>query len=263
MRSKTTLAAVVGIVGTAASAYGLQFDQNVAPRVIFGSGNANGAWTTDRAGEVELGLRGKLRFNASNLPENTFNSNGDGTYSFAPGSPTGGAGWVTASTPIWNFEWAINVDTEDPVSSSLDDYGYLLEIDFDPSQGTSYYSFDPINVTLADHAIGDNLTTSANKFVAANAGAYAFLISNYNVAQNSWNMEFFNSPVSSYAFNPLLDATYNFRLSAFIGSVLVAQTEIDIIVGQGGAAVPEAGTTLGLLGLAALGLGGLRRRASA
>ncbi|MFT5450479.1 MAG: hypothetical protein ACI9DC_005687, partial [Gammaproteobacteria bacterium] len=41
---------------------------------------------TDRVNGVELGLRGKLRHNATGAPENTFNSNADGTFSFAAGS---------------------------------------------------------------------------------------------------------------------------------------------------------------------------------
>ena len=73
--------------------------------MIFGSGNANGSFTVHRSNGLELGLRGKLRFNASNLPENTFNSNGDGTYTFKVGAPTGGAGWVSTTTPRWAFEW--------------------------------------------------------------------------------------------------------------------------------------------------------------
>lgn len=73
----------------AAGASALSFNQNVTPDVIYGSGNANGSWTVDRSNGVELGLRGKLRHNAAGAPENTFNSNGNGTYSFAAGvAPT-------------------------------------------------------------------------------------------------------------------------------------------------------------------------------
>jgi hypothetical protein len=60
--------------------YGVQrrvarvFDQNVAPEVIFGSGNANGSFTNNQTGSVELGLRAKVRYPT---PMNTFNSNGD------------------------------------------------------------------------------------------------------------------------------------------------------------------------------------------
>lgn len=84
----------------------IMYGQNVTTNVIFGSGNTNGGYTTDRANGVELGLRGKLRFNAANLPENTFNSNGDGTYSFDAGLPPSGFGFAPGftSTAVWNFE---------------------------------------------------------------------------------------------------------------------------------------------------------------
>ena len=67
----------------------IDYDQDVTNDVIFGSGNANGGFTTDCANGVELGLRAKLRHNAVGAPENTFNSNGDGTYTFQAGvAPT-------------------------------------------------------------------------------------------------------------------------------------------------------------------------------
>jgi len=82
---RTTLAAVaLGALSVSAAGAATLFDQNVTPDVIFGSGNANGAFTVDRAEGVELGMRGKLRYNLGGVPENTFNSNGDGSYSFDP-----------------------------------------------------------------------------------------------------------------------------------------------------------------------------------
>ena len=65
---------------------------NGTPDVIFGSGNANGSFTVASGGGVELGLRAKVRFNGSNLPENTFNYDGTKTYNFANGVP-GGSGF--------------------------------------------------------------------------------------------------------------------------------------------------------------------------
>lgn len=80
------------------AAAALLYDQNVTPTVIFGSGNLNGSFTRDRRNGVELGLRAKLRHNAAGRPENTFNSNGDGTYSFAAGvAPT-----KTSPTAVWS-----------------------------------------------------------------------------------------------------------------------------------------------------------------
>jgi hypothetical protein len=61
----------------------IAYDQNVTNNAIFGTGNGNGSYTVDTDNNVELGLRGKLRHNASGFPEDTFNSNSDGTYNFS------------------------------------------------------------------------------------------------------------------------------------------------------------------------------------
>ena len=235
------------------AAQALLFDQNVTPDLIFGSGNANGSFTTDRANGVELGLRAKVRYDVSDdLPKNTFNSNGDGTYNHAAGAPAS-----NANRARWNFEWSINTDYLGMSGLMLDDLTYLIEMDFDPGLGTSYQSFDPINLPFADHSIGNNGTGNGAGQEAVDPGTYATLIANNNVAQQSWNLDFFDNPPF---FDPNADGVYTFVLTAFQGNQQLASTSIDVIVGAG-VAVPEA-ATLGLfgLGLAGLGFAGLRRR---
>ena len=130
--------------------------------VIFGSGNANGSYTIDRnqnAG-LELGLRGKLRFNASGNPENTFNSNGFtgpqgfSTYSFDTGVATG----QSSSTGVWNFEWSINTDFTGVSGQNLNAYTYQLGFDTDASLATNFVVRDVINApnlfVWEDHAFG-------------------------------------------------------------------------------------------------------------
>ena len=258
MRQNTILKSLlVGsalVAGSSAQAATLTYDQNVTPDVIFGSGNANGSFTVQRESGVELGLRGKLRHNALGAPENTFNSNSDGTYSFAAGvAPT-----QTSPTAVWSFEWSINTDFADSSGWDLNDLTYQLGIDSDPSQGTSYSVFDPINVTFADHSIGDNSTGNGGGAEAADAAAYALLIANNNVAQNSWKAHWFLT-----SFDPTVDGTYSFYLKAYDGTTLAASTEMTVIVGAGGAAVPEAGSSIALLGLAVTGLGMFARRRNA
>ena len=126
-------------------AMALFYNQNVTNAVIFGSGNNNGSFTVDRASGVELGLRGKLRFDENGYPQNVFNSNGDGTYTFSIGAAPGGASWVTSTTPIWSFEWSIN-SNYDGNGQFLNGFTYVLGIDFDPGIGiTNWLTFDPIN----------------------------------------------------------------------------------------------------------------------
>ncbi len=250
---------------SAGAASALTYDQDVTPDVIFGSGNANGGFTVDQANGVELGLRGKLRFDENNSPKNTYNSNGDGTYTFQNGNPPTGFGFAANSptTPIWNFEWSVNTDYDGSTSDSLNAFDYLLELDTDPGAGTNFVSpFDPINSPYADHAIGDNSTGNGAGVVAADDTGYATLIANNNVAQNSWSYEFFNSNPGdpTFGFNPNANGDYLIRLTAFEKgtTTVLASTEITI------SAVPvPAALPLLLAGLGGLGLAGRRKRKAA
>jgi len=250
MKMKDLALVVVAIATLTLStqAQALTFDQNVTPDVIFGSGNANGGFTVDQSGGVELGLRAKVRFP---VPMNVFNSNGDGTYSHLSGNDAG--------RPLWSFEWTVNTDYAGTTGVKLDDLTYTLRIDTNTSINKSFTTFDPIITAFADHAIGDNSTGNGGGTNAVDPTDYANLIANNNVAQNSWRMDFF-FPGLGPAFDPNVDATYDFELAAFDGGVLVAETSMTVIVGAGGA-VPEPTTfALGGLGLA-LTLVSRRRRA--
>lgn len=251
---------------SATSAHALtEFDQNVTGDVIFGSGNANGGFTTHRQNGVELGLRAKLRFDASNNPANIFNSNGDGTYTFDAGLPPTGFAFAPGSTSTakWNFEWSINSNYDGSVSGrNLDDLTYIFSIDFDPTPGTNVLAADPINLTaplFADYAIGTNATSNGAGISAANRTQYESLIANNNLAQASVNMEFIDNMY--FPFNGNAQGTYTFTLTAFDGARIpanqLASTSIDVNV------VPTPTAALGGVVL----LGGLvtrrRRRAIA
>jgi len=259
----------------------IQYDQNVTGNTIYGSGNTNGFFTTDRANGVELGLRGKLRHNGTGAPENTFNSNGNGTYTFAAGvAPT-----QLFPTAVWSFEWSINSDYLGTTGFDLNDLTYSLGLDSNPSLGTQFSAFDPINSLNPnpaavggywDHSIGDNSTgqglgveatniaidnTNAATIAASHAARtsqYASLIAGNNLAQNSWKAHWYIP-----GFNPTIDGTYDIYLAAFNGSTEIARTSIQIIVGAGGAPVVPvpAAAPLGLLGMGLVAF--VRRRKNA
>ena len=256
MKKLTIATLLVGSLLSASASATILYDADVTSDVIFGSGNLNGSFTVDQANGIELGLRGKLRHNASGAPENTFNSNGDGTYSFDSGvAPT-----QTAPTAVWSFEWSINSNF-DGNGGTLDGYTYQLGIDTDPSAAAAFFNFDPIKdinpdtgVVAWDHSIGDNSTGNGagTESASTDAVTYQSLISSNNVAQNSWKAHWFFGP----GFDPTLDATYDLYLTAFdANGGQAARTSIQIIVGAGATDVPEPATfallLTGLLGLAA------------
>jgi hypothetical protein len=300
---KASLAASVLAASMMASAgaNALAFDQNVTPDVIFGDGNANGGFTVDTAGNIEVGLRGKLRHNADGQPENTFNSNGDGTYTFNPGI----APEQNSPTAEWSFEWSVNTnlpagglnqgggDGGSSLSSNLSNYTYLLQLDSNPAVGEAdfFVSFDPITwprlvgggstVNQWDHAIGNNSTVNGGGSVVSNGSAdeaaYANLLANNNVAQNSWKPHWFinqawadlsqsttGAPSGTVNFDPTVSGEYEIRLSVFGGEQdALASTSIFIQVGEldtpPNGDVPVPGT-LALFGLGLLGTAATRRR---
>lgn len=263
---KTFLAGLLALglmhVGSASAV--IMFDQDVTPDVIFGSGNANGFFTVDVNTGIEVGLRAKLRHDATGAPQNIFNSNGDGTYSFDAGvAPT-----QASPTAVWSVEWSINADANDNPQEVLDSLTYELGIDSDPTVlGTSFASFDPINganpgaggAVFWDHAIGDDNTGNGGGTVATDAAEYASLISSNTVAQNSWKAHW----ILDGTFDPTVDGTYDFYLAAFDGGQEVVRTEIQVIVGTGTPAqqvVPEP-AALVLLSAGLLGIGYAKKRA--
>ena len=227
---KTTRKLILSILsaGTLASAISTQgaiaYDQNVTANAIYGSGNINGSWAVDQNAltGVELGLRAKQRVPAANI----FNSDGLGTYNHSAGA---GEAFNRAK---WSFEWSINSDYLGTSGLKLDDLRYVLRIDTDPSAGTTFLSFDPINginpnsgTVFWDHSIGDNTTGNGAGAEAVSAANYATLIGLNNLAQQSWRPHFF------FPINPNASGTYTFELEAFdsMGGRL-AFTTMDVVV---------------------------------
>lgn len=230
------VAGVLAISGAAQAAPvdGIGGAGNVTPDAIFGVGNANGSFTGVRSNGIELGLRGKLRYNLSGAPENTFPYDGDRTYNFEPTD-----GNAPADRSVFSFEWSINADWDGSTGRVLNDLTYEIRIDYDPTAltdftqttigGTPVGVFDPINTTWADHAIGDNSTPNGGGTVAASTVDYLALIGANNVAQNSWNLGFFDPA----GFDTQTEGLYTIELAAFNASgIELASTSIDIRYGE-------------------------------
>lgn len=262
-------AAAMGLL--AFSATGAQA-ANVTSNAIFGSGNANGSFTIGTGtygtapSTVELGLRGKLRFDENNLPQNKFNYDGVDTYTFNAGTPPTGFGFAAGSpsTAIWNFEWSIGTDRDggaNPVfgETTLDQFTYELRLDGDRSAGTQFLTFDPMVFdALALNSIGTAATLQSQGEETSDAGTYATLLNEKSLAQNSWNYEFFNLPGTPLEFfDASLPGTYRIELEAFsLNGDSVASTAINIRV------VPIPGAAPLMLSAIA-GFAWLRRRRNA
>ncbi|MEE4207934.1 MAG: hypothetical protein V2I43_01550 [Parvularcula sp.] len=261
MKKITALLAAT-ILSLVSAAFAQNADQ-VTPGVIYGSGNNNEAFTIDRQGSIEVGLRGKLRFDENNAPQSVYNYDGVDTYTFDPAFADPGFGFTPGVDPTWNFDWSVNVNLDGQTGASLSDYIYRLELDVDPSAGFDFLTFDPINVPCADHALGTNASSQSNRTItncgSATAGTdYQSNLAQFNLAQQSWSYSFFSGILAG--FDPTDAGLYTIRLSVFepadqLGTAL-ASSSINIRALNGEVPLPGAALFMAA-GLA--GLGAARR----
>jgi hypothetical protein len=209
-------------MGFSASALAqVEYDQDVTPAVIFGAGNSNGGFTTDRESGVEVGLRAKVPY------VGILHSNGDGIYSYSLAETL-----YNASKPrAWNFEFSVNTDYDGSTGLVIDDLTYELGLDADPTLGTDFLTFDPISIGWYDHSIGTNSTANGGGTEATDQSSYDVLTANNNVLQQSWRYAWFPmSPLDAY--NPDIPGTYAvYFLARDSEGTVVARTDIQVLIG--------------------------------
>ncbi len=213
----------MSIIGCAAVGFSVsalaqvEYDQNVTPDVIFGTGNSNGYFTTDRENGIELGLRAKVPY------VGITHSNGDGTYSYTLAETL----YNVSKDRAWNFEFTVNTNYDDSTALNIDDLTYELGLDQDPGLGTDFVTFDPIIPGWYDHSIGTNSTPNGGGTEATDQSSYDNLIANNNVLQQSWRYAW--TPVT---YDPDIPGTYAiYFLAKDSGGNVVARTDIQVLIG--------------------------------
>lgn len=238
---KQILAALCAALAIAPSAWAVGVTTYDVPiTAIFGSGNPNGGWTVNTAGDIQIGLRAKGRNDT--IYAGTTPNNAAGTYTF---------GTFGGARGPFNYEFSINSDTMDP-AVPLSAYEFYFSADGDPSAGVSYTTVNPL-AHWGDNSFGNNSTANGAGVEPANLADYLAFPGLYNLAQNSQNITFGDYPGGGYAMPGPTDATYNYELYAVAsgagsGGTRLADVGITVIVGRGGAAsVPDTGHTVALL----------------
>jgi hypothetical protein len=212
---------------------------------IFGSGNPDDGWTSETSGSLELALRAKNRVTGDT-------SNVNGVYSYPDAPPTRGR---------FNYEFSINSDVTGG-GSTLSRYDYFLGVDQDSSAGVNLVFVDPL-FYWGDNSFGLSSTANGAGSEPANLVDYLSFPFLFTIAQNSQNVTFGGYPGGALPLEP--NATYDYQLFAVakgagINGARLADVGIQVVIGAGGAAVPDSGTT-GLMFAGAFGVLALATRA--
>ena len=154
--------------GLKGNPYTVALNKNLTnPGVYFGTGNSNGRFVIatsvpNKAGKrVRIGLRANEAFVGGITP------NPLKPYEFM--IDTGPGKSRAATRPKWNFDYDFDSDVNCPVLSTtctpLSTYKYEVAMDVNPTIGTTWIKFDPINQEYADHSLGKSDTDQSTDLV--------------------------------------------------------------------------------------------------
>ena len=219
-----------------------QFDQNLADPngVYYGSGNVNGGFTTVKLGEIEIGLRAKLRDPAIAGAAAIIHSCTN-VYEVP-------AGIYAPNRALWNYDWSIGM----PIQEGFSLPDITAELTVTDLNTLATWTLDPLS-HWTDNA-GWGYPNAGGSPTTFNLGGLqdktGFVV--YG-AQNSENPGFSDFR-TSLGFNPNAASRYQFDLTVSNGIGRATDTMI-----VNASPVPEPASFV-LLGICVTALGVIRRR---
>jgi hypothetical protein len=229
----------------------LEYDQLVTPAHIatsalskdaMGHPAGNGGFTVHRNEGVELGLRARLLDGDAASVQSTMIA--PGVYRFDPGAAPGEP--LDSRKPRWVYDWSFNVDADDELGRNLNSLSYRIYLDGDPGIGTDFLDFDPLGASpvqvpfdiRCQIAFGNNQTGEGEGESAGGldcpTSQIVQLRNNNNVMQNSCSFDCPRFETDALEnFDPNQKGIYTIVLEASSGGVVVARTEILVLVGSG------------------------------
>lgn len=189
-------------------------DGNVTNDVFFGNGNENGDFTIDQNNGIEVGLRGKLRF------DGTTNKTGS-TYTFDAGAFTPGT-----SQALWNVDYSVNMDFLGLTGDVVATHDIVMQWDLNPdSTATTFVSFNPL---ILGGSFGDNSTMGDGGIDGSPTDIdFGNKLVTFNIIQGSQNFGFFFNDGTTPTFDPTVAGGYDITLS-------VVSKDENLVFGQFG-----------------------------
>ncbi len=201
-----------------------------------GTGIPEDNFTVASGGGVTIALKARGRDSGQPL---SINGN---TYNVSPGLAANNV------NPWWNFDFQFTPDDNAPAANQIT---LTLQVDFDPALGTEdFRTYSGLVSSLQWQ--GSLMTNPKNNTWSENDTDY--------VIANSWRYDFAFwsnlAPGTPTGYNPFSTGEYKIILTATADNAVLASSEILVNVGP----VPEPGSIVLILGLAACGIPATLRR---
>jgi hypothetical protein len=229
MKAKILTIAAILALGSSAWAQTTVQDGNVTPgnadgTIAAGTTILNGGFKVVTSADTDL----QLGLRAAIDHQNTFPNDGTGTFAVPEGQG------INASRASWGYQFSIVTSG----GTSLSDYSFSLSLDGNPGAGDNFTVIPNLLSVITDSGPTGSTT----------------------IAQNSENAAFLGVGIPGY--NPDVPGIYDIILTATDKAGVSTSDEITVDVGNV-STIPDATSTLPLLGVAIAGLALVGRKVKA